>query len=150
MPASYPALLIEKVIALYPEYLKEPLDRDRTAGNAAVFALGPDGAIHGHSFGDDQALRQKVYLIGSRKLLQVWRTGYPTGKFEELVYAGKMDETKFGLQRPDLIGWQGGIPLFAPDGAMIAAAFSGFRGVTDVAILQRAAAAVGLRLEPSA
>jgi glc operon protein GlcG len=149
MPGTFPASLIERVIGLYPEYLQDPLDRDRNGGNAAAFALGPDGAIHGHSFGDDPALRQKVYLIGSRKLLQVWRTGHATGTFEELVYAGKLDETAFGLQRPDLIGWQGGIPLYTPDGALIAAAFSGFRGIKDVEILQRAAALVGLRTSPA-
>jgi hypothetical protein len=48
-----------------------------------------------------------------------------------------------------LIGWQGGIPLYTPDGALVAAAFSGFRGIKDVEILQRAAALVGLRTTPA-
>jgi glc operon protein GlcG len=147
MPESYPVRLIAEVIRLYPEYLRDPLDADRNAGNSAVFALGPDGVVHGHVFGTDQALGQKVFQIGSRKLLQVWRTGYPTGRFEELVYAGKLDESTFGILRPDFIGWHGGVPLLAPDGGLIAAAFSGFRGATDVAILERAAAAVGLTVK---
>jgi hypothetical protein len=78
----------------------------------------------------------------------VWRTGYYTGRFEELVYAGKLDEGTFGLQRPDLIGWEGGVPLLAADGRLIATAFSGFRGVKDVEILERAAKAIGLRVKP--
>ena len=82
-----------------------------------------------------------------RKVLQVWRTGHYTGRFEELVYAGKLDESAFGVQRPDFIGWEGGVPLLAPDGRLVAAAFSGFRGVKDIEILERAAVAVGLRLK---
>src|ERR1700734_650633 len=101
MVESYPVQLIAQVIGLYPEYLKDPLDAERNGGNCAVFALGPDGIVHGQLFGRDQALGQKVYQIASRKLLQVWRTGYPTGRFEELVYAGKLDENRFGIKRPD-------------------------------------------------
>jgi glc operon protein GlcG len=104
--------------------------------------------VHGQVFGRDREVGQRLYQIATRKLLQVWRTGYPTGRFEELVYAGKLDEGAFGLQRPDLIGWSGGIPLLTPEGELIAAAFSGFRGSTDVAILSRAAQAVGLSAKP--
>jgi len=85
--------------------------------------------------------------VGMRKLLQVWRTGYLTGRFEELVYAGKLDEDKFGVQRPDFIGWEGGVPLLAPDGTMIAAAFSGFRGFRDIEIIERAGAEHGLKVK---
>jgi hypothetical protein len=142
---SYAVRLIAEVARLYPEYVQDPLDGERNAGNAAVFALGLDGVVHGRLFGDDPAVRQKVYLIASRKLLQVWRTGYPTGRFEELVYAGKLDEANFGIQRPDFIGWLGGVPLLTPDGGLVAAAFSGFRGITDIRILERAGEAVGLK-----
>jgi hypothetical protein len=145
MADSYPVRLIAEVIRLYPEYLKDPLDGERNGGNSAALVLGPDGIVHGRVFGPDPVLVQKVYLVASRKLMQVWRTGYPTGRFEELVYAGKLDESRFGIQRPDFIGWLGGVPLVAPDGSLIAAAFSGFRGFKDVEILERAAAAIGLK-----
>ena len=65
-----------------------------------------------------------------------------TGRFEELVYAGKLDEGKFGVNRPDFIGWQGGVPLLTLEGKLIAAAFSGIRGINDIAIVERAAEAV--------
>jgi hypothetical protein len=145
MADSYPVQLLAQIIRLYPEYLKDPLDGERNGGNGAALVLGADGFVHGHVFGTDPALGQKVYLVASRKLMQVWRTGYPTGRFEELVYAGKLDENKFGLQRPDLIGWLGGVPLVAPDGTSIAAAFSGFRGFKDVELVERAAEAIGLK-----
>ena len=48
-----------------------------------------------------------------------------------------------GFSRPDFIGWEGGVALFQPDGALMAAAFSGFRGEKDVEIIERAAKAVG-------
>jgi hypothetical protein len=63
------------------------------------------------------------------------------------VFAGKLDESQFGLSRPDFIGWQGGVALETDDGTLVAAAFSGFRGEKDVEIVERAAAKVpGLRV----
>ncbi len=146
MQESVTDRLIAQVVRLYPSYVADPQDTQWNHGNAAVVVIGPDGGFRGQIFGDDKETGQKCYLIATRKVLQVWRTGYPTGRFEELVYAGKLDEGSFGLQRPDLIGWEGGVPILAPDGRLIAAAFSGFRGIKDIEILERAAAAVGLRL----
>jgi hypothetical protein len=145
MAESYPEKLIAEVIRLYPEYLKDPLDGERSGGNAAALALGQDGVVRGQIFGSDRERGQRVYLIASRKLMQVWRTGYPTGHFEELVYAGKLDEASFGIQRPDFIGWLGGVPLVTPAGEVVAAAFSGFRGFKDVELIERAGAAAGLK-----
>jgi glc operon protein GlcG len=139
--------LIAEVVQLYPSYATNPLDVQWNHGNAAAVVVEPGGGFHGHLFGDNKEIGQKCYQIATRKVLQVWRTGYPTGRFEELVYAGKLDEGTFGLQRPDLIGWEGGVPLLAADGGLIAAAFSGFRGVMDVEILERAAQALGLRVK---
>jgi uncharacterized protein GlcG (DUF336 family) len=147
MSPSVSEQLIAEVIRLYPSYILDPLDVQWNHGNAAAVVIEPDGDFHGHIFGCNKEIGQKCYQIATRKVLQVWRTGYPTGRFEELVYAGKLNEGDFGVQRPDLIGWEGGIPILAPDGRIIAAAFSGFRGVKDIEILARAAEAVGLRLK---
>jgi uncharacterized protein GlcG (DUF336 family) len=147
MPESIAKRLIAHVIRLYPSYITDPQDTQWNHGNAVAVVIGPDGGFHGQIFGDDKETGQKCYQIATRKVLQVWRTGYHTGRFEELVYAGKLDEGSFGLQRPDLIGWEGGVPILAPDGRLIAAAFSGFRGVKDIEILERAVEAVGLRVK---
>jgi uncharacterized protein GlcG (DUF336 family) len=147
MPESSSAQLMAHVVRLYPSYVADPLDVQWNHGNAAVVVIEPDGGVRGHLFGDDKETGQKCFQVATKKVLQVWRTGYPTGRFEELVYAGMLDESTFGLQRPDLIGWEGGVPLLAPDGRLIAAAFSGFRGVTDIEILERAAEAAGLRVK---
>jgi glc operon protein GlcG len=146
MPDSLSTRLIDEVIRLYPSYITDPLDVQWHHGNAAAVAIEADGRFHGQIFGKDKDLGQKCYQVATRKVLQVWRTGYHTGRFEELVYAGKLDEGSFGVQRPDFIGWEGGVPLLAPDGNPIAAAFSGFRGIKDIEIIERAAAAVGLKV----
>lgn len=141
------AQLINEVERLLPAFLEDPVDREQSRGNAAVALIDPSGRIHGKIFGDDKARGRWCFGIATRKLIQVWSTGYATGHFEELVYAGKLDESTFGVNRPDFIGWEGGVPLEFEDGRLIAAAFSGFRGIKDVEILTRAAASVpGVRL----
>lgn len=147
MAISISEQLIAEIVRLYPSCVANPLDVQWNHGNAAAVVIEPAGDFRGRIFGDDKAIGQKCYQIATRKVLQVWRTGYPTGRFEELVFAGKLNEGDFGIQRPDFIGWQGGVPMLAPDGRLIAAAFSGFRGVTDVEILERAAQALGLQIK---
>jgi len=141
-------LLIAEVIRLFPEFLQDPIDQAQSHGNAAVCAIGPDGRIVGHIFGTDKARGHGCFSIVTRKVIQVWRTTYATGRFEELVFSGKLDEGLFGVNRPDFIGWEGGVPLLQADGSLLAAAFSGFRGSKDVEIITRAAAVVpGLRVK---
>lgn len=141
-PPSPADLLVAEIIRLFPEFMQDPVDRDQSRGNAAVVAIEPGGRIVGHLFGSEADRGQWCLSIANRKVLQVWRTGYATGRFEELVYAGKLDEGKFGINRPDFIGWEGGVPLRTAEGKLLAAAFSGFRGCNDIAIVKRAAAAV--------
>nr|WP_314863238.1 hypothetical protein [uncultured Undibacterium sp.] len=144
---SYSDKLVTEVVRLYPSYITNPLDVKWNHGNATVLIIEPDGSVKGHIFGSDKEIGQKSFQVAARKVLQVWRTGYATGRFEELVYAGKLDEGIFGVQRPDFVGWPGGVPLLTPDGKIIAAGFSGFRGVKDVEILERAAEAIGLHVK---
>ena len=145
--ASPGARLIDEVARLFPAFLDEPIDREHSQGSAAVVVIEHCGRIHGRIFGQDKGRGRSAFGIATRKLIQVWCTGYATGHFEELVYAGRLNEGQFGLNRPDFIGWEGGVPLELADGTLLAAAFSGFRGVKDIEILVRAAAAIpGLRL----
>ena len=135
--------LVEEVSRLLPEYLQDPIDREMSGGNAAVCVIDEEGRVAGRIFGSDQGKGRWCFGIVNRKVLQVWSTGYATGRFEELVYSGQLDEGPFGINRPDFIGWQGGVPLLREDGSLVAAAFSGFRGEKDVEIVERAAAKVG-------
>ncbi|MDX2185981.1 MAG: hypothetical protein SFV32_03530 [Opitutaceae bacterium] len=139
---SHALLLVNEVIRLFPEFMQDPIDAKHSGGNAAVLVIDADGALHGHFFGDDKGRVRWCFGIAQRKVQQVWATGYATGHFEELVYSGKLDEGRFGINRPDFIGWEGGVPFKGPDGRLVAAAFSGFRGTSDIAILERAAKAI--------
>ncbi|OIQ97072.1 hypothetical protein GALL_208970 [mine drainage metagenome] len=135
--------LVAEIARLVPEFLQDPVDREMSHGNAAVCVIDASGAVHGRIFGDEPSRGRWCFGIVNRKAIQVWSTGYSTGRFEELVYSGKLDEGRFGINRPDFIGWQGGVALELDDGTPLAAAFSGFRGEKDVEIVVRAAAAVG-------
>lgn len=140
--------LCDEIARLVPVFLEDPIDAKQSQGNAACLAIGPDGDVAGRIFGTDRARGRWCFGIAQRKVSQVWATGYATARFEELVFAGKLDEHQFGLSRPDFIGWEGGVPLWLENGSLLAAAFSGFRGIKDVEIVQRAARSLpGLRLE---
>ncbi len=143
LPPRIAERLVEEVARLFPEFLRDPVDHEMSKGNAAVCVIDATGQFHGRIFGDDRGRGRWCFGIVNRKALQVWSTGYATGRFEELVYSGKLDESRFGINRPDFIGWQGGVALELEDGTPLAAAFSGFRGEKDVEIVVRAAQAVG-------
>jgi uncharacterized protein GlcG (DUF336 family) len=142
MPAYLPELLVAEVARLFPSFIEDPVNRTNSGGCAAVVVIGADGSLHGRLFGEDKTRMRRYHGIASRKAAQVWCTGYPTERFEQLVFSGTLDEKQFGLERPDFIGWKGGVALQAADGQRIAAGFAGFPGVKDVEILERAAAAV--------
>jgi glc operon protein GlcG len=147
-PSLSPAAnLIEEISRLFPSYLADPIDFEMSKGSAATCVIDATGRIHGRIFGEDKARSRWCFGIANRKVIQVWSTGYATGRFEELVYSGKLDDSQFGVNRPDFIGWEGGVPLLQPDGLLLAAAFSGFRGSKDVEIVERAAQAIGLRVK---
>ena len=134
--------LVAEVGALLPDFLKDPVDFGMSNGNAAFAVIDSAGAISGQIFGTDKNRGRGCFGIVQRKLLQVWCTGYATGHFEELVYSRQIDDSTFGISRPDFIGWEGGIPLYLEDGSAIAAAFSGFRGEKDIEIIEKAAAKI--------
>ncbi len=140
--------LIAEVIRLFPAYLAQQTKPYHQSGDAAVCVISPDGAVGGHIFGGDKARGRHCFGLATRKVMQVWATGYATGRFEELVYSGRLSEEPFGINRPDFIGWFGGVPLLLDDGTQIAAAFSGLDGASDVAIIEKAAESIpGLRVK---
>lgn len=148
MSSTLSERLVQEVVRLFPDYLADPTDRTMSGGNAAVCVIDPDGRVHGHIFGSDKGRGRWCFGIATRKVMQVWATGYATGKFEELVYGGTLNDAPFGINRPDFIGWQGGVPLVDEEGRPVAAAFSGFRGTSDISIVVKACESVaGLRVK---
>ena len=125
---------IEKQI---PGYMAHEEDRRIAEGNVAVCIIDKAGQVYGKMFGVDPVKRRAFYRIAWIKASQVWITGKPTGKFEELVFAGKLDDTVYGIERPDFIGWEGGQPIALGD-EELSIGFSGFRGINDLEIVVRA------------
>lgn len=139
-------ILIQAIIAAVekriPEYLAVEVDRKINEGNCALCIVDEAGGVHGKMFGADKIRRRHSFRIAWVKASQVWITGLKTGEFEKLVYAGKLDEHQYGLSRPDFIGWEGGQPIVVDGHAKLSVGFSGFRGTSDLEIVQRAVADV--------
>jgi len=140
--------LIAEIEKLIPACMQNPEDRYNSQGNVTLLIITEGGQIFGRMFGDNNARRRGTSRIAWQKATQVWMTHQATGQFEKQVYgANNTDPGKFGLQHPDLIGWEGGLPVVAPDGTRLAVAMSGFTGVTDCNIIRQAVAKVsGLKM----
>ena len=134
--------LIGKLIAAIekrlPEYLGIEEDRSRNEGNSAVCIIDAAGGVHGKMFGGDKIRMRHAFRIAWTKASQVWITGIKTGEYEKLVFTGQIDDKRFGIIRPDFFGWEGGQPISIEGDVKLAVGFSGFRGVTDLEIVQKA------------
>ncbi|MEI9809425.1 MAG: hypothetical protein WDO16_16990 [Bacteroidota bacterium] len=97
--------IIDNIAALVPEYMAIEEDRLKANGSVAVCIIDKDGNIYGRIFGDDKILGRERYRIAWIKASQAWITGIKTGEFEKLAFNNEIDERKFGIRRPDYIGW---------------------------------------------
>jgi len=144
------AALIQKITAAVeqrvPDYLAIDEDRNRNGGNSALCIIDPAGVVHGRMFGTDKLRQRHAFRIAWTKASQVWITGIRTGEYEKQVFTGKIDENKFGILRPDFIGWEGGQPIAVDSQTTLAIGFSGFRGASDLKIVQDAVAEVVKRM----
>lgn len=146
MEAKALNILIESIIVAVekriPEYLAIAEDRNNNNGNCAICIVDAAGGVHGKMFGFDKIRQRHSFRIAWIKASQVWITGLKTGEFEKQVYAGKIDEHDFGISRPDFIGWEGGQPIIMDGQTRLSVGFSGFRGTSDLEIVQKAVADV--------
>jgi uncharacterized protein GlcG (DUF336 family) len=144
MPASNLCLTILTVLdnieKLIPSYMTIEEDRIKANGSVAVCIIDAGGNIYGRLFGDDKILGRERYRVAWTKASQAWITGMKTGEFEKLAFNNEIDERKFGIRRPDFIGWEGGQPVTLQDGTIIFAGVSGFRSVSDLEIVVKAIA----------
>lgn len=130
--------LLDAVESLIPSYMAIEEDKIKANGSVAVCIIDSNGIVYGRIFGDDKILGRERYRVAWTKASQVWITGMKTGEFEKLAFNGMIDEKKFGIRRPDYIGWEGGQPIALPDGSIISVGFSGFRGSSDLEIVSKA------------
>jgi glc operon protein GlcG len=115
-----------------------PEDYDISMGVVSVCIIDEKGQIYGKMFGNDKVRCRDSFKIAWTKASQVWITGYKTHEYEKLVFADKIDHHQFGINMPDMIGWEGGQPVTLQDGTKLSIGFSGFRGTTDLEIVLKA------------
>lgn len=131
--------MLDSITAQIPAYKNSEPDWNISAGNVAVCIIDDAGNIYGKIWGTDKLRGRKFFDVAYRKASQVWITGYKTGEFERLVFTDKINYRDFGIELPDLMGWEGGQPLKLDSETRISCGFSGFKGVNDLAIVKKAA-----------
>ncbi len=122
-----------------PTFKDSDADWRISQGNTAVCIIDEEGNIYGKIWGEDKIAGRKFYDVAYRKASQVWITGYNTGEYEKLVFGGQLDYHDFGIELPDLMGWEGGQFIMLDDDTRISCGFSGFKGVNDLGIVKKAA-----------
>ena len=130
--------LISSIEELVPVYMAIPEDNAKANGVASLCIIDEDGLISGKIFGTDKLRGRDSFRIAWTKASQVWITGIKTNEYEKLVFADQIDPQPFGIKLPDLVGWHGGQPVTLRDGTKLSVGFSGFRGTTDLEIVQKA------------
>jgi len=128
---------------LIPQYASNAADAF-AEGNVAVCIIDEEGNMFGKIWGTNKAKGRQFARLAWVKASQVWLTGMKTGEFERKLFNGELNEEDFGIQAPDLIGWEGGQPLVLKDGTRWSVGFSGFRGFNDLAIAEKALAMIEL------
>jgi uncharacterized protein GlcG (DUF336 family) len=131
--------MFESISAQIPSYKTSEADWNISGGNVAVCIIDDAGNIYGKIWGNDKVRGRGFYDVAYRKASQVWITGYKTGEYERLVFTDKLDYTDFGIELPDLMGWEGGQPIQLDNETRISCGFSGFKGVNDLGIVKKAA-----------
>jgi uncharacterized protein GlcG (DUF336 family) len=130
--------LFDAIGELVPVYMQNPEDSVLSNGNVAVCAIDEAGNVYGKMYGTDKLESRRIYKIAWTKASQVWITGIATNEYERMVFNNEIDESIFGIETPDLIGWLGGQPIVLKDGTKLAVGFSGFRGTVDLEIVVKA------------
>jgi uncharacterized protein GlcG (DUF336 family) len=131
--------MFESLTMQIPGYERSDADWRISEGNVAVCIIDDNGKIYGKIWGQDKLRGRKFFDVAYRKASQVWITGYATNDYEKLVFADKLNYREFGIELPDLMGWQGGQPIQLDSDTRISCGFSGFKGVNDLAIVKKAA-----------
>lgn len=130
--------LLDVIESFVPQYMAIDEDRLKANGSVAACIIDAEGNVYGRIFGDDKVLGRERYRVAWTKASQSWITGMKTGEFEKLAFNNQIEEWKFGIRRPDYIGWEGGQPVTLKDGTLIFAGVSGFRSISDLGIVLRA------------
>jgi len=138
MPRTEIEKLMSNIEELVPVYMSIPEDYAKSNGVASLCIIDEDNQIYGKVFGTDKLRGRDSFRIAWTKANQVWITGIKTNEYERMIFTDQIDYHTFGISLPDLIGYEGGQPITLRDGTKLAVGFSGFRGVSDLEIVQKA------------
>jgi uncharacterized protein GlcG (DUF336 family) len=122
-----------------PTFKTSDIDWNISDGNVAICIIDDAGNIYGKIWGDEKVRGRGFYDVAYRKASQVWITNMKTGEYEVEVFAGRINYKDFGIELPDLMGWEGGQPIQLDSETRISCGFSGFEGVNDLALVKSAA-----------
>ena len=131
--------MLENITAQIPTYEDSPENWNISDGNVAICVIDDVGNVYGKIWGADKLRGRGFYDVAYRKASQVWITGYKTGEYERLVFTDKLNYKDFGIELPDLMGWEGGQPIQLDAETRISCGFSGFKGINDLGIVKKAA-----------
>ena len=141
-PGNTITRIIEEAEKLIPSYMANEEDKTIANGNVAICIIDSEGVIYGRMFGTNKIRARQSFRVAWIKASQVYITGMKTSEYERMAFNNEIDEKKFGIERPDFIGWEGGQPITLANGTILSAGFSGFRGIVDLEIVIRALAEV--------
>lgn len=141
------ARLIDHVSDLVPSYMEIEEDKAKANGNVAICLVDAGGMVYGKVFGTDKVRGREAFRVAWIKASQVWITGVKTGEYERLVFNNEIEESAFGIRKPDYIGWEGGQPISFADGTKLSVGFSGFRSATDIEIVHKALSLISGAME---
>ena len=131
--------MFTSITAQIPAYQTSDADWRISEGNVSVCLIDDAGTIYGKIWGTNKVRGRSFYDVAYRKASQVWITGYKTGEYERLVFSDQLNYKDFGIELPDLMGWEGGQPIQLDTETRLSCGFSGFKGVNDLAIVKKAA-----------
>lgn len=131
--------MFDSITIEIPTFKTREVDWSISDGNVSICIIDDSGTIYGKIWGNDKVRGRRFYDIAYRKASQVWITNMKTGEYEVEVFAGRINYKDFGIELPDLMGWEGGQPIQLDAETRIYCGFSGFEGVNDLAIVKRAA-----------
>lgn len=138
-------MLVERLILavgdLVGHYNANPQE-NWARGNVAICIVDDNGGVAGRIWGKDKVMGRSFFKNAWVKASQVWITGMKTGEYERRLYNDEFPEERYGINKPDLIGWEGGQPVVLKDGTTLAIGFSGYSGRNDLEIVARAVAKV--------
>ena len=136
------AAIFQEIERQIPEYENSPDDWDECQGHVAACIIKEEGKIYGKLFGSDKLKQRQYFSVAWKKASQVWITGMKTEAYEKVVFGGEMDPEDSPIELPDLIGWIGGQPVRIDGETLLSIGFSGFQGVNDLGIVEKAVKAV--------